>query len=100
MVYGGKFDFSLDGLEEEIKQRAKTAANDLRQNIEQEISGFGAAVIRDNGSNISFGQVSNTGAYYLSGGVNMKLTKYIKKEEKINNYMIYTDAYFEMDVAT
>ena len=99
-ISGGKFDFSLDGLEEEIKQRAKTAANDLRQNIEQEISVFGAAVIRDNGSNISFGQVSNTGAYYLSGGVNMKFTKYIKKEVKINNFMVSTDGDFALDVPT
>lgn len=99
-ISGGQFSFSLDGLEQEIKQKAKTAANDTRERIKEEIPAFGVAIIKDNGSNLSFGQMSNTGAYYLSGSVDMEFTKYIKQKVKINNFMVSTDGDFTIDVPT
>lgn len=99
-ISGGQFSFSLDGLKQEIKQKAKTAANDTRERIKEEIPAFGVAIIKDNGSSLSFGQMSGTGAYYLSGGVDMEFTKYIKKKVKINNFMVSTDGDFTIDVPT
>ena len=72
-VYGGKFEVTRNGI-------------DL----------FDAALIKDNGTELSFGQIGNSGIYSLSGSVDMKFKKLIDKEIKIPRFQIQTDGHFSV----
>lgn len=105
-ITGGKFKFALDGIGKELidslKKEARAKGEEIRQTAEgtlkRGIGLFGAAIIKDNGSSLSFGRLSSTNAYYLSGSVDMEFTKWIKKEVEVNNFMLSTGGDFSISV--
>ncbi|MDX1772733.1 carboxypeptidase-like regulatory domain-containing protein [Oceanihabitans sediminis] len=72
-VYGGEFEVTRNGI-------------DL----------FDAALIKDNGTELSFGQIGNSGIYSLSGSVDMEFKKLIEEEIKIPRFQIQTDGHFSV----
>lgn len=105
-ISGGKFKFGLDGLGQELidslKQEAVALGEEIREDAQNKLKNgidlFNTAIIKDNGSSLSFGRLSGTNAYFLSGSVDMEFVKWIKKDVVINNFMLATDGTFSLNV--